>query len=125
MHSLLQAELLQIITTGRLWSIVAGVVGLAGLIIGRIALLRSARNIRSAQRMGSVALIMGLISVIVSGYHLASTTGGFGTGKGRAGAIIAMIIGLIGIIFGRLALTRSRRIARRNGNAITTFTEKT
>jgi uncharacterized membrane protein len=119
MHSLLQVVFLQIITTGRLWSIVAGVVGLIGVVIGRLALIRSTHNIGSARRMGIVALGLGSIGVVLSVFHLASTTGGFGTGKGRAGAIVALIIGLIGTVLGWLALARSRRIARRSSTAMT------
>ena len=36
-------------------------------------------------------------------------TGGFGTGGGRAGAIVALVLGLIGVNLGGLALARSRR----------------
>jgi hypothetical protein len=59
---------------------------------------------------------MGLIGIVLSGLHLATTTGGFGTGKGRAGAIVAMIIGLTGTLLGWLALARSRRIATDSSN---------
>lgn len=118
-QNFLQTDLfLQVVTTGRLWSIVAGLLGLTGLIIGLLALNRSARRTNSAQRMGTVALILSLICIALSVFHLARTTGGFGTGKGRAGAIVALVIGLTGIIFSRLAVARSRRIARVNkGNA--------
>jgi hypothetical protein len=115
MQTFLQTDsFLQVVTTGRLWSIVAGLLGLTGLIIGLMALNRSGRRIHSAQRMGTIALVLGSICIILSIIHLARTTGGFGTGKGRAGAIVALVIGLIGIIFSRLAVTRSRRMAKAN-----------
>ena len=38
-----------------------------------------------------------------------SSTGGFGTGGGRAGAIVTLVLGLIGMNLGGLALARSRR----------------
>jgi hypothetical protein len=41
--------------------------------------------------------------------HLAGSTGGFGTGNGRAGAIVALVVGLIGMNLGGLGLARSRR----------------
>jgi hypothetical protein len=38
-----------------------------------------------------------------------ASTGGFGTGGGRDGTIVALVLGLIGINLGGLALFRSRR----------------
>lgn len=111
MHNLLEADLLQVLTTGRLWSIVAGLIGLTGIIIGRLALIRSARRISSARSMSIAAIVLGLISIAISLLHLASTTGGFGTGKGRAGAIVAIVLGLVSIIIGWRALARSHRIS--------------
>jgi hypothetical protein len=58
------------------------------------------------------ALIIGLVCVVFSILHLALSTGGFGTGSGKLGAIVAMVVGLIGIGLGGLALVRSRQIAR-------------
>ena len=37
----------------------------------------------------------------------------FGTGNGLAGAIVAMVVGLISMVLGGLALARSRRTADR------------
>lgn len=114
-QSLLQVDLfLQIITSGRLSSIMAGVVGLTAVIVGRMALIRSARNLSSGRVMGIIALVVGLIGMALSVLHLANTTGGFGTGKGRAGAIVGLVVGLIGMLLGALALVRSQRIAKRS-----------
>jgi hypothetical protein len=54
-------------------------------------------------------LVLGLIGMALAGLHLATTTGGFGTGSGRAGAVVALVLGLIGVVLGRLALAGSRR----------------
>jgi FtsH-binding integral membrane protein len=123
MQSLLQVDLfLQIsgITPGRAAAIVPAVIGLIGMIIGRLALTRSARRISSGRLMGIVALVLGLIGIVLSGLHLARATGDIGTGSGRLGAIVALVLGLIGMVLGGLALARSRRIARRNRTAATT-----
>jgi membrane associated rhomboid family serine protease len=112
MQSLLQVVFLQIITTGRLTSIMAGVIGLISVVIGRMAVARSARRISSGRPMAIVALVVALASMLLSVMHLASTTGGFGTGKGRAGAIVALVIGLIGMVLGGRALARSKRITQ-------------
>ena len=110
-HSLLQIGFLLQITPGRLFSIVAALLGIISVIIGRMALARSAGPTGSRRFRAIMALVVGLIGMFLSGLHLATTTGGFGTGKGRAGAIIALVIGLIGTALGWRALNRSRRIA--------------
>ena len=117
-QSLLQIDLLQVsgITPGRAASLLSAAVGLISVIIGRLALIRSARRTSSGRVMGIVALVVGLIGIVLSVLHLAGTTGGFGTGKGRAGAIVAIVVGLIGMILGGLALARSRRLVK-NSNA--------
>ena len=117
MQSLLQAGLfLQIITIGRLTSILTGVVALISIVIGRQALARSTGPIGSRRPKAMAALIVGLTGVALSMLHLALATGGFGTGSGKLGAIVALILGLVGTALGMMALARSRRIARNNSN---------
>ena len=95
------------ITAGRARSLVAGVVSLISLIVGGLALARSASG---KGRTGAiVALVLGLLGMVLSVVHLGTSTGGFGTGSGRAGAIVALVLGLIGMSLGGLALGRSRR----------------
>lgn len=99
------------LTAGRARSLVGAVVGLISLMIGALALARSAGRIGTGNgRTGAiVALVLGLIGIVLSVVHLGSSTGGFGTGSGRAGAIVALVLGLIGMNLGGLALARSRR----------------
>ena len=99
------------ITPGRARALVAAVVGLLSLVVGGLALARSAGRIGTGSgRAGAiVALVLGLIGMVLSVVHLGSSTGGFGTGSGRAGAIVALVLGLIGMNLGGLALARSRR----------------
>jgi hypothetical protein len=47
--------------------------------------------------------------MVLSVVHLANITGGFGTGGGKAGAIVAIVFGLIGTILSGLAL-RSKAV---------------
>jgi len=116
-QSLLQVDsLLLIITIGRLRSIVTGLVGLTSVIIGRQALSRATKHTGPARPRAITALVIAGISVILSILHLALTTGGFGTGSGKLGSIVSLIIGLTGVVFGGLALTRSRRITGSNSN---------
>ena len=99
------------ITKGRARALVAAVVGLISLVVGGLALARSAGRLGTINgRVGGiVALVLGVIGVILSVVHLGTSTGGFGTGSGRAGAIVALVLSLISINLGGLAVARSRR----------------
>jgi Family of unknown function (DUF6223) len=99
------------ITSGRARALVAVGVGLISLVVGGLALARSAGRIGTGNgRAGAiVALVLGLIGMVLSVVHLGTSTGGFGTGGGRAGAIVALVLGLIGMNLGGLARARSRR----------------
>jgi hypothetical protein len=107
---LLIGLLLQIITIGRLTSIITGLIGVTSVIIGRQALIRSSRPVNSRPK-AIFALVMGLFSVLAGALHIVLSNGGFGTGSGKLGAIVALVIGMIGACFGWLALSRSKRIA--------------
>ena len=99
------------LTAGRTRALVAAGVGLISLIIGALALVRSARptGTSSGRTLAIIALILGLIGMVLSVVHLGTSTGGFGSGSGRAGAIVGLVLGLIGVNLGGLALARSRR----------------
>lgn len=123
-QSLLQVDLfLQVtgITPGRAAALLPAVLGLISVIIGWLALARSAGRIGSGQLKAIAALVAGLIGIVLSGLHLARATGGIGTGSGRLGAIVALALSMIGVILGGLALARNRRIARRSSTTATTI----
>ena len=103
------------IGSGRLVPTVAAVLGLIGVVLGGLALARTAaRRIGTGNgRRGAIAAGAGLISVVVGGLHSAYSAGGVGTGNGLAGAIVAMVLGLISMVLGGLVLARSRRTAAR------------
>jgi hypothetical protein len=54
-------------------------------------------------------MVVGLIVVAYAVLHLNIFTGDFGTGAGRAGAIIAIVMGLTSMVLAGITLTRSRR----------------
>ncbi|MCC5581706.1 hypothetical protein IMZ11_39505 [Microtetraspora sp. AC03309] len=99
------------LTAGRLWSLVAALLGLAGAVIGGLALARSAgRNGTGNGRRGAiVALVAGLAGAVIGGLVVAAADGGPGTGYGIVGGFVALVVGLIAMVLGWLALTRSRR----------------
>jgi hypothetical protein len=96
------------ITTGRARALVGVGLGLISLVIGWRAKARSAGN--SNRRTGAiVALVLGLISIILSIVHLSTSVGAvFGSGSGKAGAIVGLVLGFIGMAFGRLALRQRK-----------------
>lgn len=92
--------------SGRLLPGLAALAGLGGIIIGW-----RARNGRSQTR-ALVAGILGLSGLLIGVLHAANAAGGFGTGNGLAGAIVAMLLGLASTVIGLIGLVRSRHIAK-------------
>lgn len=93
------------LTTGRLWSVVGGVLGVAGIVIGGLAL------VRSTGRGAIVALAAGLGAAVIGGLVVAAAEGGPGTGYGIVGGFVDLVVGPIAMLLGGLALARSRRRA--------------
>ena len=105
------------IGSGRLLPTVAALIGLAGMFTGRWALIHSRRAENRKVRSGAfLALVSGLISLAIGMLHAVNSTGGFGTGNGLAGAIVAMVLGMTALVLGGLSLARSRRIATDNSS---------
>lgn len=96
------------IGAGRLVPTAAAVVGLLGVAFGWLALTRSSRHSGAGRLYGFAAGTAGLIGAAVGGLHAANAAGGFGTGNGLAGAIVAIVMGLIGLVLCGLALARHR-----------------
>ncbi|MEV4749315.1 DUF6223 family protein [Streptosporangium amethystogenes subsp. fukuiense] len=99
------------LTAGRFWSLVAALLGLAGVVIGGLALARSAGRIGTGtgRRGAIVALAAGLAGAVGGGLVVAAADGGPGTGYGIVGGFVALAVGLIAMALGGLALARSRR----------------
>jgi hypothetical protein len=102
------------LTPRRLWATTAAGLALAGVVIGGLALRRSAGRIGTGNgRIGAiVALAAGLIALVNGGLNLGIAKGGPGTGNGVVGGAAALVLGLIGMTLGGLALARSRRTGR-------------
>ena len=95
-------------TSGRLWSTIAIVVGAAAVVVGVLALVRAGRGPGHGRR-GAIATVATGVAVAVAGVAVvASAEGGPGTGYGIVGGYVAIAIGLIAILLGGLALARSR-----------------
>lgn len=99
------------LTPRRLWATLADVLALVGVVIGGLALRRSAGRIGGTGngRVGAiVALVAGLIAVVNGWLNLAVANGGPGTGNGVVGGAVALVLGLFATVLGGLALARSR-----------------
>lgn len=112
-HVLVQPVGAYTLTAGRLWSVVAALLGLAGVVIGGLALARSAGRIGTGtgRRGAIVALAAGLACTVIGGLVVAAADGGPGTGYGIVGGYVDLVVGPIAMVLGGLALARSRRTA--------------
>jgi hypothetical protein len=101
------------LTPRRLWATTVAVGALVGVVIGGLALARSASRFSTVSgRVGAiVALVAGLIAVVNGGLNLAIANGGPGTGNGVVGGAAAFVLGLIALVLGGLAVARCRRTA--------------
>jgi hypothetical protein len=101
------------LTPRRLWATTVAVLAVVGVVIGGLALARSAGRFGTASGpLGAVvALVAGLIAIVNGGLVLAIADGGPGTGNGVVGGAGALVLGLIAMALGGLALARSRRTA--------------
>jgi len=99
------------LTPRRFWATAAAGLALVSVVIGGLAVRRSAGRIGiGSGRLGAiVALVAGMVALVNGGLNLAIATGGPGTGNGVVGAAAALVLGLIGMALGGLALARSRR----------------
>jgi hypothetical protein len=92
------------ITAARARSLVGVALGLVSLIIGWRVKKRSSVGKSYTRYWVIIALVLGLVAVVLSITHLANVNGGFGTGGGKAGAIVALIFGIIGASLNGVAL---------------------
>ena len=99
------------VTSQRLWATAAAGLALISVVIGGLALFRSANRFGTAsRRLGAiVALVAGLIAVVNGWLVLAVANGGPGTGNGVVGGAAATVLGLVGVVISGVALARSRR----------------
>ena len=95
------------LTLRRLWATTIAVLALASVIIGGLAVARSATA--PGRLRAIVALVSGIIAVVNGALLLALANGGPGSGNGVVGAAGALVLGLIGMVMGGLALVRSRQ----------------
>jgi hypothetical protein len=97
------------ITSGRAKSLIGSGAGLVSLVIGWRSKLRSNKGMLNSRTGPIMALLLGLISIVLSVIHLSNSYGAaFGSGSGKAGAIVGLLLGLIGMTLSGLALRRKQ-----------------
>ncbi|GAA4916742.1 hypothetical protein HD597_005579 [Nonomuraea thailandensis] len=97
------------LTSGRLWSLVAALLGLAGVAAGGLALFRSRAGGRSGRTGAFAAVVAGAAGAVIGGLVVAAAEGGPGTGYGIVGGYVALVVGLAAVVVGGLGLARLRR----------------
>lgn len=97
------------ITAGRTRSLVGGVLALISVIIGWRAKASGVGTNSNKRTQALIALSLGAIAIVLSVLHLSKSAGAvFGSGSGKAGAIVALVLALIGMALSGLALRRKR-----------------
>ncbi|MEV4897452.1 DUF6223 family protein [Nonomuraea sp. NPDC055795] len=94
------------LTSGRLWSVIAAVIGLTGVVIGGLAL---ARSTGPSKKGAIMALVAGLASMVIGALIVAAAKGGPGTGYGIVGGVVDLAVGLVALVLGGVAAARTRR----------------
>ena len=86
------------LTTGRTLTLVAISFGVLGVVLG-------ARALRAA-RLSPATGGASIVSVGIGGWILLTADGGPGSGSGVVGAVLAMLLGAVGMVLGGLAHRR-------------------
>jgi Family of unknown function (DUF6223) len=110
-HKLLQINiLLQVsgMTSGRAATILPMLLGLISVIIVFTTRYNLANQYIAKRNKALVAIVAGLISIVLAGIHLTQAQGAFGTGSGKLGAIVALLLAGIGVMFGVIILSRNK-----------------
>lgn len=95
------------LTAGRAQSLAGLAIASIGAIVGWLAVARSTGG--RQHRRGVVAALAGLLGVVLAVRHLTTATGAIGTGSGKLGAIVALLVAFLAAALGGLAVARARR----------------
>lgn len=88
----------------------ARAIGLVELLLGILSIVLAVRAKKRSSIAGTkTALTLGLLAIVFSIVHFVTTAGAvFGSGSGKAGAILAIMLSLVGIILSGAVLYRKK-----------------
>lgn len=88
----------------------ARAIGLAEALLGILSIVLAVRAKKRSSIAGAkTSLTLGLLAIISCIVHFVTTAGAvFGSGSGKAGAIVAAMLSLVGIILSRLVLSSKK-----------------
>ena len=92
------------LTSARARSLVGVVIALVSVVIGWRSRSRKKAGLIKSKTLPMMALCLAGIAIVLSVIHLVSNTGAFGSGGGKAGAIVALAIGIPGVIVNAMVL---------------------
>lgn len=102
------------ITAGRARSLVGGFIGVVCLVIGWRAKSLSSKGDTNVRTGALWALLLGSIGLALGVMHLSLTAGAvFGSGSGKAGAIVGVVLNAVGIVLAALALKKGNENGKR------------
>lgn len=101
------------LTSARVKSLVGVAVAVSSLIIAIRSRSRTIDPAKEEYRQNKLrlALLLGIAGIFLSLLHLFYNRGDFGTGGGRAGAIVALVIALVATLLSGISLARLKRKA--------------
>jgi membrane protein CcdC involved in cytochrome C biogenesis len=97
------------LTSGRTATILPMLLGLISVILVFTTRYNVANQYSTKRNKALIAIVAGLISIVLAGIHLAQAQGAFGTGSGKLGAIVALILAGVGLVFGIIILSRNNK----------------
>ncbi|HTM92442.1 MAG TPA: DUF6223 family protein [Flavisolibacter sp.] len=97
------------ITAGRARALAGVALGLTSLIIAWRSKALSSKAANGGRTGASLALSLAVISILLSIIHLSNSVGAvFGSGSGKAGAIFAIVLSVVGMILAGFTLRQKR-----------------
>ncbi|MDF2188347.1 DUF6223 family protein [Paraflavitalea sp. CAU 1676] len=101
------------LTSARVKSLVGVAVAITSLILSIRARPGAGDPASQKPRQNKLrlALLLGMAGILLSLLHLFYNRGDFGTGGGRAGAIVALVIALVATLLSAISLARLKRKA--------------
>jgi membrane protein CcdC involved in cytochrome C biogenesis len=97
------------LTSGRTATILPMLLGLISVILVITTRYNVANQYSTKRNKALIAIVAGLISIVLAGIHLARASGDFGTGSGKLGAIVALLLAGIGVVSAVMILSRNNK----------------